>query len=138
VIDDDINTATGTTDSALACRWSDHGRDRAAARTLAVHSAITRQNLLSWLLALHLGAIAIASYVAITADCDGDRLRALFLSFDITGSLTALSAAIFLVRAVIKGARIRDFVLFIVLLLIGLDETRMAANGWELLRTMTA
>lgn len=87
---------------------------------------------------LHLAAIAIASYVAITADCDGDRLRALFLSFGFTGGLTALSAAVFLVRAVIKGARIRDFVLFILLLLIGLDETRMAANGWELLRAMTA
>lgn len=104
----------------------------------SVHSAITRQNLLSWLLALHLLAIVIASGVAITADCDGDRLRALFLSFGITGWVTAVSAAVFLVRAMIKGARIRDFVLFIVLLLIGLDETRMAANGWELLRTMTA
>jgi hypothetical protein len=89
-------------------------------------------------LLLHLAAIAIASYVAITADCDGDRLRALFLSLGVTGGLTALSAAVFLVRAVIKGARIRDFVLFILLLLIGLDETRMAANGWELLRAMTA
>lgn len=105
---------------------------------LAIHSAITRQNLLSWLLALHLVAIAIASYAAIAADCDGDRLRALFLSFGITGGLTALSAAVFLVRAMIKGARTRDFVLFIILLLIGLDETRMAANGWELLRAMTA
>lgn len=104
---------------------------------LAIHSAITRQNLLSWLLALHLLAIAIASAVAIMANCDGDRLRALFLSFGFTGGLTALSAAVFLVRAMIKGARIRDFVLFIILLLIGLDETRMAANGWELLRIVT-
>lgn len=105
---------------------------------LAIHSAITRKNLLSWLLALHLLAIAIASYVAITADCDGDRLRALFLSFGFTGCMTAISAVVFLVRALIKGDRIRDFVLFVILLLIGLDEVRMAANGWELLRTMTA
>ncbi len=67
------------------------------------------------------------------ADCDGDRLRALFLSFSITGWVTALSAAVFLVRAMIKGSRKRDIVLFIVLLLIGLDETRMAANGWALI-----
>lgn len=82
---------------------------------------------------LHLLAIVIASAVAIMADCDGDRLRALFLSFGFTGVLTALSAVIFLVRAVIKGARIRDFVLFVILLLIGLDEARMAANGWALI-----
>ncbi len=107
------------------------------AQRLSVHSAITRQNLLSWLLALHLAAITIASGVAIAADCDGDRLRALFLSFSITGWITGLSAAVFLLRALIKSSRTRDIILFIVLLLIGLDEANIAADGWELLRIVT-
>lgn len=86
---------------------------------------------------LHLLAIVLASAVAIMADCDGDRLRALFLSFSITGWITGLSAAVFLLRALVNGSRTRDIVLFIVLLLIGLDETNMAADGWELLRIVT-
>ena len=48
-----------------------------------------------------------------------------------------MSAAVFLLRALIKGSRNRDIVLFIILLLIGLDETRMAANGWARISAAT-
>jgi hypothetical protein len=93
--------------------------------------------LVPWLLALHLLAITVASYVALTVDCDGPRLRALWLSFMITGWITALASASLLVYSLITGGiRTRDVVLLLLLLLIGLDESRMATHGWEVMSAM--
>jgi hypothetical protein len=90
-------------------------------------------------LLLHLVAIVLASAVAIATDRDSDRLRALFLSFGITGWITALSAVVFLVFSAIKRRlRTRDVIMLVILLLIGLDESRMATDGWELLRALTS
>ncbi len=101
---------------------------------LPVHSAITRKNLLSALLLLHLLAITLSSGMAIVADCDGDRLRPLFLSFMITGWITVLLAVVFLVRSLLIGhTQKREIVLLIILVLIGLDESRMATQGWMIL-----
>jgi hypothetical protein len=92
--------------------------------------------LVPWLTALHLVALSAAASVALTADCDGPRLRAFWLAFIITGWTTSVSAFGFLVRSLMVPSRERSYVLLIILLIIGLCESRMAVSGWKMWRAL--
>ena len=95
--------------------------------------------LVPWLLALHSMAIALSSGMAIVAECDGDKLRPFCLAFMITGWVTAFLSMVFLILTWIGASRrrTRDIVLLILLLLIGLQEARLATQQWEVLGSLT-
>jgi hypothetical protein len=89
-----------------------------------------------WLVLFHVLGLAVACAVAIKTDREAPKLMALSLFMLITGWATMLSAFAFLMIALIKRRGLREIVMTLVLILIGLYEQNGGTSSVTYLQSL--